>query len=442
MYSQCNYGPDWKAIYKRKLVSGQEAVSYVRSGDLVLSAGEGGESDYLLNLLAQRKDELQDVSIHCCNSRNVIDVNNPECSGHFLCDNWFVGPVSRTALHAGQATFTPSHFSQYEENISRSKWGQAEIGILQVSPPDNHGFMSFGITTAYSRGILERAQKILVQVNPKMPRVLGDNFMHVSEADYIVEAESELWQFPDVPPTEIQKAIAAHIAERIEDGSTLQLGIGGIPNAVGALLAHKKHLGVHTEMITQCMRELVECGAVDNSMKKIHRGKLIGTFAGGNDDLYGWMDNNPLVECYPVKYVNNPAVIAQNDKLVSINATIEVDLTGQACSESIGARQYSGIGGQMDYVRGAYLSKGGKSFLAVSSTAETRQGRVSCIVPMLKHGAVVSTARTDIDMVVTEYGVAELRGRSIRERVRNLVAIAHPDFREGLLDFAKKSNYI
>ena len=302
--------------------------------------------------------------------------------------------------------------------------------------------MSFGICTAYGRCIVDLAKTVIIQVNPKMPRVLGDNFMHVSEADYIVEAESELWQFPDVPVTENHKTIACHIVERIEDGSTIQLGIGGIPNAVGALLASKKHLGIHTEMITQSMRDLVECGAVDNSQKAIHRGRLIGTFAGGNDELYRWMDDNPLVECYPVDYVNDPCTIAKNPKVISINATLEVDFTGQACSESIGPRQYSAIGGQMDYIRGAFMSPGGQAFLVVNSTANTKQGVVSSIVSMLKEGAAVTTPRTDIDKVVTEYGVAELRGRSVRERTKALIAIAHPDFRQELTEQARKRNMI
>lgn len=442
MRSTFKYSRQWRQDYERKRTTAEDAVKGITSNSLVLSAGEGGESDLILNALARRKDVLVNVGVHCCNSRYPLELNDEGNAGRFIADNWFIGPVSRAAFEAGRATFTPSHFSQYAENISRSKWRDAETAILQVSPPDAHGFMSFGITTAYARHIIDLAKTVIVQVNPRMPRVLGDNFMHASEADIVVEAESPLWQFPEIPVTENHKTIAAHIVERIEDGSTLQLGIGGIPNAVGALLAGKRNLGIHTEMITQSMRDLVECGAVDNSRKALHKGRLIGTFAGGNDDLYAWMDNNPLVECYPVDYVNDPYVVARNPKVVSINATLEVDFTGQACSESIGSRQYSGIGGQMDYVRGAFLSPGGQSFLVVSATAKTRQGVVSSIVPMLKEGAAVTTPRTDIDKVVTEYGVAELRGRSINERARALIAIAHPDFRAGLTEQARKRNLI
>lgn len=438
MQAKPKYKPNWEADYQKKLTSAEDAVKVINSDSLILSAGEGGESDYILNALAKRKDELMNVEIHGCNSRNYLSLNEPQYNGHFIANNWFVGPISRAALHTGQGTFTPSHFSQYAQNIKRSKWGKAQTAILQVSPPDKYGFMSFGITTAYGRCIVDLAQTVIVQVNPKMPRVLGDNFMHVCEADYVVEAESQLWQFPEVPITPLHQTIAAHIVERIEDGSTIQLGIGGIPNAVGALLKTKKNLGIHTEMITQSMRELVECGAVDNSRKAIHCGKLIGTFAGGDDQLYQWMHDNPLVECYPVDYVNDPCTIAKNPKVVSINATLEVDFTGQACSESIGPRQYSGIGGQMDYVRGSFMSPGGQSFLVVNSTANTKQGMVSAIVSTLKPGAAVTTPRTDIDMVVTEYGVAELRGRSLRERARNLIAIAHPDFRDQLTSQAKE----
>ncbi len=314
------------------------------------------------------------------------------------------------------------------------------MALIQVSPPDEHGFCSFGLSVDIIKPGAEKAKTVVAEVNAQMPRTLGDSFIHVSKLSYVVESDRPLLELPREPFTDVHNRIGSHIAERIDDGSTLQLGIGAIPDAVLSQLEHKRHLGIHTEMFADGVMDLFEAGVITNEKKTLHPGKIVSSFLMGSRALYDFVDNNPVVEMHPSHYVNDPYIIAKNDKMVSINSAISIDLTGQVNSDSIGTTFYSGIGGQVDFVRGANRSKGGKSFLAFPSTAKA--GQVSRVVPILAPGAGVVTSRGDVDFVVTEYGAAQLHGRSIRERARSLINIAHPKFRDDLEKFAKEQKYL
>ncbi len=429
------YTHDWKEEYNRKLVSAEDAVKVVKSFDRVFLPGFGGDPPTLLNELAKRGNELDAVEIVSCNPVIPFEHSKPEYNGIFIDNPWFVGAGARKAVMEGRGTYTPVNFGHYARFM---KDVEINVGMIMVSPPDNFGYMSFGIMTGYSRAIIEEADIVILQISEQQPRCLGDCFVHVSEVDYIVEANDSIPAFSKAQASEIDKTMAEIIAAEIEDGSTIQLGVGGTPNTVGMLLASKRELGVHSEMMIDAFIDLLEAGAITNTKKTMHPGKFICTFAGGTRKLYDWMDNNPLVENHPVGYTNDPYIIGQQYKQVSINATLEVDLTGQACSESIGTRQYSGFGGQLDFVRGCMLSPGGKSFLVVPSTANTKDGVVSSIVPTLKPGAGVTTPRGDIHHVVTEYGMVNLRGKSVRQRAMDLISIAHPDFRAELKKEAQR----
>jgi len=433
------YTHNWKDEYNKKLITAEDAVKVVKSFDRVFLPGFGGDPPTLLNELAKQKNELEAVEICSCNPVIPFEHSKPEYEGTFIDNPWFVGSGARKAVMEGRGTYTPVNFGHYEIFMKNVK---INVAMIMVSPPDNYGYMSFGIMVAYSRALIEEADIVILQVSEQQPRVLGDSFVHVSEVDYIVEANDPLPSFPKAQSTDRDKAMAEIIAAEIEDGSTIQLGVGGIPNTVGMLLASKRELGVHSEMMIDAFIDLLEAGAITNTKKTLHPGKFIGTFAGGTRKLYDWMDNNPLVEFHPVGYTNDPYIIGKQYKQVSINATLEVDFSGQACSESIGTRQYSGFGGQLDFVRGCMLSPGGKSFLVVPSTANTKDGVVSSIVPTLKPGAGVTTPRGDIQYVVTEYGIVNLRGKSVRQRTYDLIGIAHPDFRGELRKEARRLLFI
>jgi 4-hydroxybutyrate CoA-transferase len=304
---------------------------------------------------------------------------------------------------------------------------------------DEHGFFSFGVSNDYTKPAAEAAKIVIAQVNDKMPRTMGDSFIHISDIDYIVEANHEIIELKPPKIGEIERAIGENCASLVEDGSTLQLGIGAIPDAVLLFLKDKKDLGIHSEMISDGVLELVEAGVITNKAKSIHPGKIIVTFLMGTKRLYDFIDNNPVVEMYPVNYVNDPRVIMQNSKMVSINSCVQVDLMGQVSSESVGLTQISGVGGQVDFVRGANMCKDGKSIIAMPSTAA--KGKVSKIVPLLDEGAAVTTGRNDVDYIVTEYGIAKLKGKTLKDRAKALISIAHPDFKDGLIEeFEKRFN--
>lgn len=433
------YISNWQDMYKQKLIGVQDAAKLITSGTRIFSAGWAGDPDAVISAIADRSNELENVEF-CSNNSLKLAFNEPENTGHIKNNQWFVGRGARQDIQMGQGTYTVHHFSKMERDM---KGLPIDYGIIMVSPPDKYGFMSFGVMVAYSRFLVENSKTVILQVNENMPYVYGDSLVHISQVDYVCEANTPLQTIPAVPVNEKSKAIAEYIEPFIEDGATLQLGIGAIPNSVGKLLANKRDLGIHSEMITEGMKELIEIGAVNNSKKTTHKYKSVGTFAGGScQEFYDWLDHNPFVEFYPAAYVNDPHVIAKQHKQISINATLSIDLSGQASSESIGPKQYSGVGGQVDFILGAGMSQGGQSFLVLNSTVNTKNGMISTIVPYFPQGTFVSTSRNDIDMVVTEYGVAKLRGKSIKERAIALINIAHPDFRKELKAEAKKLNFI
>lgn len=430
--------PNPQEMYKAKLMSPHEAVRQIKSGDNIVLPIGAGEPPALMEALMGRAKELNDVVIHQMLSVRKWDYMKPEMAPHIRHNSWFISGVTRAGVNEGWIDFSPAHFSE----IPALQAVQAPLDVVMavVSPMDKHGYFTLGISVDYTINACAKARRILVEVNPNMPRVMGSGHLHISEVSCVVENNAPIPELPDPPISQTDAAIGRHIAELIEDGSTVQIGIGGMPNAVAKLLMEKKDLGIHTEMITNSIVDLVESGAVNGKKKTINPGKIIGNFAYGTRRLYDFMDDNPSVELHSVAYTNNPYVIGQNVKMVSINATLEVDLLGQCASESIGPKQFSGTGGQSDFVKGANLSPGGKSFIALPSTA--KDGQVSRIVPMLAQGAMVSTSKNDVDYVVTEFGAVRLRGKTARERALSLISIAHPDFRNELKDAARKMGLI
>lgn len=423
--------------YQQKLCTPAQAAAIVNSGDHLCFPICAGEPTLFVKALAARKAELQGVVVnqqhHLC-----PDYLTPESTPHIRVNSWFTSHVSRQGVQEGWIDFVPNYFHEVPK-LLREYWPVDVAGTV-VSPMDEHGFFTCSLSVAYTMEAIKKAKKVVVQVNPFAPRTHGNCHIHISEIDCIIECSDPLIELKIPPITAVEEAIGNHIAALIEDGSTLQLGIGGIPNAVCKALLTKKDLGIHTEMITDGMVDLILSGVVNNSRKNTHQGKTIGTFALGTRRLYEFMNENPMIEMHPVDYTNDPYNIGKNDKVVSINATIEVDLLGQCCSESLGSVQWSGTGGQADFVRGANISRGGKSFITTAATA--KKGTVSSIVPTLQAGASVTTGKNDVDYVVTEFGVAKLRGQTARQRALNLINIAHPDFRDGLLFEARKMNRI
>lgn len=428
---------NWKEEYKKRLTTPEEAVKVVKSNDFIVLPVTIGEPPALLEALANRKDRLQNVRVMHMVSLRPHSFFKPEMAGHFIPESWFLCGAARKAVHA-QGSVTPNHFRDCPRLLS--EFMNVDVFMAAVSRVDDHGFASLNGGMSYCRGAQKNAKKIVLEINNNLPRTLGDCFIHISEADYIVENHIPVPQLPTPPLTKEDEIIGQYIADLIEDGSTIQLGIGGIPNAVAKFLTGKHDLGVHSEMFTDTMVDLYDQGVITGRRKTLHPRKSIFTFGAGSQKLYDWVDNNPFVEVYPVDYVNDPAVISKNYKQVAINAALEVDLTGQCASEGIGPWQYSGTGGQFDFTRGAFLSPGGKAFTALYSTA--KDGKVSCITPMLNQGATVTTPRTETNYVVTEYGVAQLKGKNFKERTEVLINIAHPDFRGELRDQAKKLGFL
>ena len=425
----------WLDNYKKKLCSLEEAVSVVKSNDRVYISGNAATPFRLMEALAKRKDELKDVEITHVLLLGDDPLSKPEMEGHFRHNSLFVGPADRAAVNEGRADYIPVFLYEIP-SFFYSGLLPVDVAFLHVSPPDEHGFMSFGVECLASKSAAETARVVVAQVNDRMPRTLGDSFIHISKVAKLVEISEKLPELKSPPFTEVEKKIGGYIADLVEDGSTLQLGIGGIPNAALKAMFNKKDLGVHTEMVSDSIVEAIEAGVVTGAKKTLHSGKVVATFYLGTNKLYDAIDNNPIFETHPTNYTNHPFIIGQNEKMVAINSAIEVDLTGQVCSDSIGTRIYSGFGGQVDFIRGAAQSKGGKPIIALPSTA--KKGTVSKIVPTLKTGAGVVTTRADVHYVVTEYGVAYLHGKNLRERARALINIAHPDFRPLLEQEAKK----
>jgi len=367
------------------------------------------------------------------------DYVKPEMFGHFRHIAFFAGANVRQAINAGRADFIPIFLSEIEAQISVGAI-PIQVALIHVSPPDEHGFCSFGVGVDISKTAAEHAQTVMAQINPKMPRTLGDSFIHVNKIDHIVEVEDDILEHAQGQISEIANRIGRNIADLIEDGSTLQLGIGEIPDAVLYYLKDKRDLGIHTEMVSDGVVELIEKGVINNEKKTLHPGKVIVGFVLGTRRLYDFIDNNPIFEFHPNQYTNDPFIVSRNDKQVAINSALEVDLTGQVCADSMGYNFYSGIGGQVDFIRGAARSKGGKPIIALPSTA--KNDTISRIVPHLKEGAGVVTSRGDVHYVVTEYGVAYLHGKTVRARCQALISIAHPKFREELSHFAGERKWL
>lgn len=421
--------------YKKKLLNVEDALEKVKSNDEVVVAMAGAEPRAFLANLGKIKNRVENVSIvTCLNMENYDFCALPEMKGHFINETWFYSPLTRNAHSYGTATFIPNHLHLSAKK--RLDYRKPNIFVGTATPMDKHGYFSLSLSVTYEREYIENADIVILEINENLPRVYGDTSVHISEVDFIYENHTEVPQLQIIEPSGKDMVIGKFIAELVEDGSTIQLGIGGIPNAVSKALINKRDLGVHTEMITDGMVDLYNAGVITNRKKTLHKNKFIGTFALGTKKLYNFIDDNLGVELKRGVYTNDPYIIGQNAKMVSINTALQIDLTGQCCSESIGHKQYSGTGGQSDTAVGAQNSVGGKSIIALYSTA--KNDTLSTIVPFLTLGGTVSLSRNDVDYVVTEYGIAPLRGRGLRERVNNLIAIAHPNFRKELKKEADK----
>ncbi len=435
---------DWTSYYQSRIVSAEEAVKAVKSGDRIFMTGNVSVPQEMLAALVKYAPKLKNVEICQALTIGPADYVKPEMEGHLRVNTMFISPNVRKAVQEGRADFTPVLLSEFPL-LFKNKILPVDVAFVHVSRPDEHGFCSLGVEVGLTKSAAESARIILAEVNDQMPRTLGDSFIHVSRLNYIVPVNYPIPEMPmaDEGDSEVVEKIAGHIAELIPDGATMQMGIGAIPDAVLKYLYHKKDLGVHSELFSDGVIELVERGVLTSARKSLHPGKIVAGFILGTKKLYDWVDDNALIELHRTEYINDPFVIAQNERMVAINSAIEVDLTGQVCADSIGPKLYSGIGGQLDFIYGASRSKGGVPIIALPSTTTLRDGTmVSRLVAMLKQGAGVVTGRNHVHYVVTEYGVADLYGKTIRQRARQLIGIAHPDFRKDLEKQAAELHYI
>ncbi len=425
---------NWIDLYESKKTSGEEALKIVKSGDRVYIHPGCAEPEHLVTHLTARKDELKNVEIVHLLTVGKADYVNPEMEGHFRHRSLFTGTNVRKAVNEGRADQTHIFLSEADD-LFLSGQLPVDVALIHCSPPDEHGFLSFGVGVENTKSAAEVAKCVIVQVNPEMPRILGDNFIHLRKITHVVEHSAPILELPQGQPDDISRAIGSHIADLIEDGATLQMGIGAIPDGVLFNIGNKSNLGIHTEMFSDGVIDLVEAGVVNNEKKTLHPGKIIASFILGTQRCFDFADNNPIIELHTSKYVNNPFIIAQNDKMVAINSALSVDLTGQANSDSLGTYFYSGIGGQVDFIRGAARSKGGVPIIALPSV--TKDGKISRIASVLPEGTGVTTSRGDIHWVVTEHGAVNLHGRSVGERAKLLISIAHPDFKSELENYAR-----
>lgn len=429
---------DWRMAYQNKLVSAEQAIQVVKSGDRVVTGHACGEPSALVEALVARAPELSAVEIVHMVAMGPAKYAQPGMEASFRHNALFVGASTRKAVEEKRADYTPCFFSEIPR-LFREKLLPVDVALIQITPPDEEGFCSYGLSADYTVAAAECAATVIAQVNAKMPRTGGVK-IHLDAIDFLVEKEEPLLELKPPAIGAIEKQIGEHVASLIADGSTLQLGIGAIPDAVLLFLTGKKDIGIHSEMFSDGVVGLAEAGVITNKQKTINPGKFMAAFLMGTRKLYDFIDGNPLVELQSVDYINDPCVIGQHDNMVSINSALQVDLMGQVNAEMIGSRQFSGIGGQVDFVRGVSRAKNGKSIIALPSTAAG--GRVSRIACELDRGAAVSTSRNDVHYIVTEYGIANLRGKSLRERTLALIGIAHPDFRESLLAEAKDKGMI
>ncbi|PKO23574.1 MAG: 4-hydroxybutyrate CoA-transferase [Chloroflexi bacterium HGW-Chloroflexi-1] len=430
----------WQQIYHSKLCSADEAVQAIQSHNRLFMTGNCSVPKELLAALVRRAPELEEVEIVQVLTIGPAEYVEPRMAGHIQVNSLFISANVRKAVNEGRADFTPILLSQIPHALRDPNLLRPDVAMIHCSPPDEHGFCTFGVEVGLTKPAAEAARIVIAEVNDRMPRALGDSFIHVGRLTHIVPVSYPIVEVPMGSPGELQKKIASFIAELIPDGATMQMGIGEIPDAVLLYLRDKRDLGVHTELFSDGVIDLVETGVITNAAKTLHRGKIIAGFALGSQRLYDYMDNNPLFEFHPQDYINDPFVIAQNSKQVAMNSALEVDLTGQVCADSIGPQFYSGVGGQLDFIYGASRSPGGLPIIALPSTA--KDGVISRIVPMLKPGAGVVTTRNHVHYIVTEYGVADLHAKTIRQRVKALIDIAAPQFRDELTHFAKEQHWI
>lgn len=418
----------WKTWYKEHLFTPAQAVQQIKSGQRVVVAHACGEPSIILDALVANAAQYENVEIIHMVAMGKAAYCQPQYDKNFHHNAFFLGGSTRAAAAEGRVDFTPVYFSEIPSLLREDL--RPNVTLLQCSPPDAHGYVSLGISVDYTKPAAEVSDLVIAQVNQNMPRTLGDSFLHVTQIGCLVEADTPVIELAPPKIGDVERAIGENVASLVRDGDTLQLGIGAIPDAVLLFLKEKNDLGIHTEMFSDGVVELVEAGVITNKAKTLHRGQSVATFLMGTRRLYDYVNNNPAVAMYPVDYVNDPYVIGQNDNLVSINSCVQVDIMGQVVSTSAGLRQISGVGGQVDFVRGANLSKGGRAIMAMPST--TGKGKISKIVPFLDQGSAVTTTRNEVNYVITEYGIAKLKGKSLRQRAEALIRIAHPDFRDEL----------
>ena len=434
---------DWKNTYPEKFASEEVIFSNIHRGDTIFIGSACAEPQQLVHAMLRyvksHPKAFFDAEVLHVRSLGVAPYTNEKFKQNFRHNSFFIGNSTREAVNKGMADYTPVFLSRVPE-LFRVGLARVDVALIQTSPPDDHGYLSLGISVDIVKAATEAASVVVAQVNNFMPRVLGDAFIHIDDVDYILPYDEPLLEYSPGADTDIAQRIGKYVARLVEDGDTIQVGYGSIPDAVLANLAGKKHLGVHTELLSDGIVELLKKGVIDNSRKTIDRGKTVATFCMGRKETYDYIHDNPTIEFQTIDYTNNPLTIARQENMVAINSALEIDLTGQATAESIGKAFYSGIGGQADFMRGAVLSKRGKTILTLQSTAAEEV--VSRIVPYLKEGAGATLIRGDIQYVVTEYGIAYLEGKNIRERAMELIAIAHPKFRPGLIEEAKKAGLI
>ena len=432
----------WMQIYQSRVTTAERAAQAIKPGQRVFLTGNCSVPQRTLAALVEHASEfdspIEIVQVLVIGSAAYVA---PGMEKHIRVNTLFISANVRQAVNEGRADFTPCFLSEVP-GLFRSGILPLDVALIQVAPPDEHGFCSFGIEVGVTKTAAETAKVVIAEVNDRMPRTLGDSFIHVSKITHAVPVSYPLPEYRMGEITELERQIGYYCASLIEDGSTMQMGIGGIPDAVLTFLGEKKDLGIHTELFSDGVIDLVERGIINGEKKSLHPGKIVAGFLLGTQQLYDFVHDNPIVELHPTEYINDPFRIAQNDRMVAINSAIEVDLTGQVCADSIGPRLYSGVGGQVDFIYGASRSKGGKPIIGMPSSAEVKGKLVTKIVPMLKHGAGVVTTRNHVHYVVTEYGIADLYGKTIRQRAQALIDVAHPQFREELGKAARELKYL
>lgn len=430
---------DWIKRYADQVCTAEQAIRNIKSGDSIFIGTGCGQPQHLVKALVEHSQHIYDAHIVHLLTMGAAPYADEKFREKFKMNTFFIAENVRDALARGIGDYTPIFLSEIPGEFEEGRI-PIDVALISVTPPDSRGLCSLGVSVDIVKSAAANAKFVIAQVNPQMPRTLGDSFIHVNQIDALVPFEEPIIERPVPKLDEQLRRIGENVARLIEDGSTIECGIGNVPQAVAEFLRRKKHLGVHTEMFSDWIIDLIECGAVTCAKKTINRNKVVASFCMGSRKLYDYIDNNPMFEFHPTEYVNDPAIIAQHEKMVAINVALEIDLTGQVCADSLGHRFYSGVGGQVDFNRGAARSRGGKAIIAMPSTA--RDGAVSRIVPSLTEGAGVVTTRADVHYVVTEYGVAYLHGKSIRERALALISIAHPKFRKELIHAAKQKMYI